>query len=461
MAHEPLTPEDATLWCASDPWAQLQIGALCIFDAGPLRGPDGRIRLDGLRAHVQSRLHLSPRFRQRIVPIRFDAARPAWVDDERFDITHHVRAATLPPPGGHTGLADWIDGMLGEPLDPARPLWEIHLVDGMAEDRLALVLRVHHVMADGLALLDAALLLLDPGPESPPSEPTNWEPEPMPRWDRLLAEALVARIRHQFGIAVGALGLLDPRRLLSGVRALGAAASRPSTAPTLPLTHRVGRRRHFVWTPLPMEELVAIKERHGVTLNDVVLAVVTGALRRHLGDNHSHRLGRQPPRALVPVGNFDPATEGNRFAVTVTDLPVAIDDPIERLHLIHDGTAANKATGPSSITQSLFSVVDVIPLPLIRWIAPQVLSRQPFVNLAVTNIPGARSPMYLQGARLHELHPIVTGVGNIALIIGVLSYVDHLGVGITVDPDVITDADALMDDVRAATAELSAATVPR
>ncbi len=462
MTHESLSAEDATLLCATDPVAQLQIGAVCFFDASPLRHADGTLRVDDLRSHIEANLHRSPRFRQRVAPIAFDAARPVWLDDDRFDISNHVRATTLPTPGGSDGLRSFVAGLLSAPLEADRPLWEMWLIDGVDDERVALVLRVHHVMADGLSLLDAVLLMLDPEPRDHGAESREWSPEPPPGADRLLFEALTARTRHQAEMALGALRslgtMVDPRRALGGARAVaGAIASGPSTAPALPLNGPVGPRRDFTWASLSMPELLEVKRANGTTLNDVVLAVVTGALRRHLGAARSDRLAERPPRVLVPVGAAHAAPTGetsNEFSMVVVDLPIANGDPLGQLAEVHAQMERRKQGGQPSATSSLFSLIDLVPLPLLRRIGPLALSRQPFVNTAVTNVPGSRVPMYLLGAEMQQLHPIVTGVGNIALIIGVLSYVDHLGVGVTVDPDVVGDPDALIDDIRAAASEL-------
>lgn len=466
MPAEPVSPEDATLLCATDPSAPLQIGAVCFFRAGPLRGPDGRIRIDDLRSHVEGRLHLAPRFRQRIVPVPFDAARPMWIDDDRFDITHHVQRAELAT-GGDAALRAFVADLLGRGLDPDRPLWDLWVVDGIDgdDDRVAVVLRVHHAMVDGITLLNAAFLLLDAEPDPTPDEPPPpWAPEPTPAPLQLLMDGLRTRRRHQVDIAAEALRtVLDPRRLLGMARsAVGSLTSPPTTAPSLALNGRVGRRRDMVWTSLPLAGLLAVRRAQGTTLNDVVLAVTADAIRRHLGAATALDLKHTPPRVLVPVGDVaGTATgDGNAFSFMVADLPVGREAPADRLARVHDDMDRHKASSESATALSLFSVVDVVPLPLLRRLAPRVLAHQPFVNLAVTNIPGTRDPMYLLGSRMESLYPIVTGVGNIALIVGVLSYRSHLGVGITVDPDVIDDVDGLLDHIREAADDLVRTVTP-
>jgi WS/DGAT/MGAT family acyltransferase len=448
---EPVSCEDATLLCATTPEAQLQIGALCRFDGGPLRDAAGRLRVDDLHAHVASRLHLIARFRQRIRRVPLDLTRPVWVDDTHLDLTRHLRTATLPAPGGPEELRRFVAGLLGRPLDPAHPLWDLWAIDGADGGDVYVVLRAHHALADGLSLLRAAIALLDleehpaPGPTPPP-----WHPAEAPDPVTMLAGALVDRGAAQVRLAAGlAREALDPRRV-AGVAAgmLGALRSPPRTAAVLPLTGRVGTRRDFVWASLPFGPLHDLAHRRGVTLNDVVLAAVTGALRRVLGADAAGDLAGRPPRVLVPMGDTAGSGGGNVFSFVVTDLPVHLDDPAAVVARIHDDMEARKSSGQSAEVLSLFSVVDVLPVPVLRRLGPEVLARQPFVNLAVTNLPGSELPLHLLGSRLRELHPIVTGVGNIACIVGVLSYLDDLGVGITVDPDVVPDPERLLAALR-------------
>ncbi len=452
-AAEPLSPQDATLLCATTTEAQLQIGAVCLVEGGPLRDEAGRLRLDDLRSLVESRLHLAPVMRRRLARLPFDMAAAVWVDDTDFDIAAHVRAATLPAPGGSAELRGLLREMLGNPLDPGRPLWDLWLVDGLDSGDIALVLRAHHALADGLSLFRIALALLDLEPHPAASAPPPaWEPAAPPTTGALLFDGLLQRGRNQLGLLAGAAAtVLNPRRVVDLARSgLHAVSSRPQAAPALPLTARVGSRRDFVWGSLPLDDLRRTARAQGVTLNDVVLTAVTGALRRVLGPEAAAALAERPPKVLVPMGGAAGGVDaggdagGNAFSFVVTDLPVHLDDTAA-LAAIHHDMLQRKASQQSANASSLFSVIDVVPLLLLNRLAPEALARQPFVNLAVTNIPGADFPLYLLGARLLEMHPIVTGVGNLACIVGVLSYLDTLGLGITVDSDVIADPGALLD----------------
>ncbi len=472
MSPELLNAEDAVLLYAEAPGTQLQIGALCFFEAAPLRDRRGRLRYEELRADVDARLSALPRFRQRIAPVLADLAAPLWVDDTDFDIERHHIRVKLPKKRGSNALRAFIDDLLSEPMDLAHPLWDIHVVEGIDAMRvdgadvevLAVVLRAHHVMADGIALHAAATLLLDPTPRPPSDEFRDWSPEPTPGALDLTARALAVRTRRQAGVVVAAMrALIDPRRIGSNARFASRVVGSvrrgpPTTAPALPFTGPIGPRRGFAWDSIPMADIVAVKKACGATVNDVVLAITAGALRRHMETIGSFDPDDREPRALIPIGSQDSTASAghNRFSVTSVALPVGVDDPLERVRLIHARMHEHSTTPAQSLMPHVFSIADFVPPPVLRSLIPRLLARQPLVNLAVSNIPGSREPLYLWESRMLGLHPFINVVGNVALIIGVLSYVDGLGVGVTVDPDVVGDPQALIAHLRTAATELVA-----
>jgi diacylglycerol O-acyltransferase len=351
-------------------------------------------------------------------------------------------------------------------------LWDLTVVEGLDAaalgfgdlDTVAVIVRAHHVMADGIALHAAATLLLDPAPRAYRHRRHDWSPDPPPGKLALTARGLAERIRRQARLGLGAVRtLVDPRRAVGAARrvvgTVGAIArGAPRTAPKLALTQPIGSRRAFAWSTVAMADIVAVKQACGATVNDVVLAIVAGALRRHLEATDSFDPRDRPPRALVPIGapGADVAAMRNRFSITTVSLPVHVDDPLERVRLVHDQVHPGSTSSADSLVPHLFSIVDVVPPPMLRAAAPRALSRQPWVNLAVTNIPGSRVPLYLWEARMLALHPFVDVVGNLALVVGVLSYVDDLGVGITVDLDVVGDPRTIAAHLDAAAAELAA-----
>jgi diacylglycerol O-acyltransferase len=416
-----------------------------------------------LRSHVESRLDALPRFRQRIAPVLADVSAPVWVDDAGFDIARHTLHVELPAPGGAIALRAFMDELLSTPMDVAHPLWDIHSVEGVDEDLVAVVVRAHHVMADGLALHEAAMLLLGTTPQPPAIRPHAWAPQPSGCALGRSATSLAERARRQARIAVGLTrAMCDPRRFVWNARLavqVGDAVRHIELpkARTFPLTRPVGRRRAFAWDALPMVEVTAVKRACGVTVNDVILAIATGAMRRELEAVGAFDPSGPEPRALIPIGSRDPAALrlGNRFSITSVGLPVAVDDPLERVGLLHTRMHERPPSPAQSFVPHLFSIADVVPVPVLHALVPRVLARQPLVDLAVSNIPGSREPQYLWGSRLLRLSPFINNVGNIALMIGVLSYVDELGVGITVDPDVVGDPQRIIGHMRAAATELA------
>ncbi|MFM7069943.1 MAG: wax ester/triacylglycerol synthase domain-containing protein [Actinomycetes bacterium] len=437
---EPVSAQDSALWCATRADAALQVGALCRFEGGPLRDAGGGVRVAELRAHVASRLHLLPRFRQRLQRVPWDVARPVWVDDDRFDLDVHLRTATLDPPGDETSLRQFVAALLGGPLHPDRPLWELWSVDGLANGDVAVVLRAGHVLADGLSLLSTATALLDLTPQSEPSPPpVSWRARPTPRSTHLAAAAVAGRSRARIGMAVDAARLLTRPGAVArcAVELPGAlvgvlgAGLRPRHRPAVTGVGGVARELH--WASVPLAPLRDAAHAAGATLNDAVLAAVALTLGGAVG-----------VQVLVPVGGSTRA--GNDFSFVVATLPPASGLlPAEILAAVHTTMAGRKSSEQAAVLHALFQLVDVVPVPVLRRVVPPVLDHQPFVDAAVTDLPGSPIPLYLRGAKLIEMFPLVTGVGNVACVVGVLSYCDRLCVGLTVDPDVVRDANTLLD----------------
>jgi len=461
MAHERLSSQDATLFCAQSADAPLQIGALTLYEAGPLLDGGGHVRIDALRQHIAARIDDLPRFRQRLVRVPLDLGRPVWADDEQFDIAEHVHTVQVPEPGGTAQLRRLVAGFLEAPLDPDRPLWGMWFVEGVDDDRVGCIVKASHVMADGMALLEFALTLLDGEPDPGPDEASRWRPDRTTATLPLLADAVRQRGLDAVSLAWSSLrALTHPARLASDAASVArAAASILHVAPRLSVTGAVGPHRDFAWLTVPLPALERVKRANGVTLNDVVLAITAGALRRYLLDDGCSVEGVLP-RVLVPVSTHDGGTGGdgttNRFSFFTVSLPVSVDDPVARLRAVHDQTTRAKQERQTDLAPLLFNIIDVAPVSLLRAVAPPALARQPFVNLAVTNLPGSPDPLYLAGARLIDLHPFITVTANIAVIIGVITYTDRLGVSVTVDPDVVPDLDALVAAIETSAAELTA-----
>ena len=471
MSYDRLRAQDAALLCAQDPATPLQIGAVALLDRAPLLRDGGGIDLARLRDHVEGRLGRLPRFRQKLLPVAFDQGPPVWVDDPDFDIVHHVRTATLPRPGSERDLRSFVVRLIEKPLDERRPLWELWLVDGLARadgtvpgDQAAVVLKASHVMADGIALLGFAWAILDTEPHPAPDEtvepPARRVPETTahgaspPRPGRLWIETALARGRHDVAVlARAAAEVRHPaqvvRQASTLVRGLSATLV---AAPDLAITAPVGAGRDFAWLRLPLDDLRKVAATFDVTLNDVVLSIVAAGLEDHQRQRRGGASSRGA-RVLVPVSTHsadDLSGLGNNFAMMIADLPEPGLDPVRRLRQVHQATARSKASGQTALSPVLFGVSELVPVWLLSRLGPTLIRHQPFANLAVTNMPGSADPLYLLGARMRELYPFITVTGNIGVIVGALSYLDEMGVSVTVDADVVPDLDRLMAAMAAA-----------
>jgi diacylglycerol O-acyltransferase / wax synthase len=455
---EHLSPEDVTLWCAQAPDAPLQIGGVALCDGTSLRDGSGVLPIDRVRRHFEARLFAAPRFRQvlRRVPLGQGLV---WVDDEHFDIARHVRFTALPRPGSEAQLRELVARVLETPLAPDRPLWEFWVVEGVEGDRVALVPKVSHVVGDGMAVLGVVMSMFDVEPQDHDASAPPWFTTPPPGTLPILAVAVYRRGRRQLE-AFWHLGrtLADPTKVPGRMAAVArAGAMLLAPAPPLPITRPVGPRRDFAWVKLPLGPLMGVKRAEEVKLNDVVLAVVIGGVSRYLAGKGA---ATDRLRVVVPVSTHGLNPEGeieNRFSMMFVDL-AELPDPLERLRAVNAETTRSKNSVQTSLGASVLALGGLAPQRLLRAVAPRLLHHQPFVNVVVTNLTGPRRPVYLFGSRLTEMYPFVTVTGNLGLMIGVVSYDDTLGMGITVDADAVPDVSTLAQELERAAAELVRAT---
>lgn len=469
MGIEVLPAADSILWGVQRPEAPLQIAGLALFEGGPLRDEGGRLRLDELRERVGATLAATPRFRRRLTTLPFGIG-AAWVDDDGFAVEHHVTATTLAPPGGEPELREEVARLVGRPLDRRRPLWAITLIDGVADGRVALLIEASHVLLDGMALLDLAFRLLDadvdahaaaaadvdPAAPSAPTPSGPWRAEPAPSPLGLTIAAVGERAR-QVGAALNELMRLAAYpQVLTGVAGLTGGAVRSGlrllasgpkpSPPRPPLTGRVAGRRAVAWTRLPLDDVRSVAHRSGTTVNDVVLALTAGALGHYM-EVHPQDPAPAEARVIVPLsihaGTADEVE--NRFGVVLARVPVGLDDPGRDLQALHRQLDRVKGGAGSSVGARVFALAGLLPPWLVQCGGRAALDRQSAADLAVTDLHGPERPYRLLGARMLEVHPLVTGTGNIATIIGVLSYHGGLGVCATVDADVVPDPQVLID----------------
>jgi WS/DGAT/MGAT family acyltransferase len=397
--------------------------------------------------------------------VPFDQGRPIWVDDIHFDIGYHVRLTALPRPGSRAQLLALTARVQSQLLDRARPLWELWFVEGLENGQVALLQKTHHAMVDGVSGVDVATVLLDLAPHVEVIDPPAWIPQPEPTAAKLLADTLVERTTEPTEIARSVRGLArTPRRAADEAaklaRAVRSLVAESPLAPRTSLNVPVGRARRFTGVRIALDDVATIRREWGGTVNDVVLTVVAGALRRRLTAR-----GEELPevmRVLCPVSLRDDSQRmelGNRVSALFVDVPIAEPDPFMRLAAISMNTRQLKAADQSSATAALLDLGEYVA-PNLLGLAARLVQHQPFVNLVVTNVPGPDFPLYCLGARLLEAYPMVPLSRNLSLGVAILSYCGQLHVGLLAAAEAWPDLEELAADLEAAVVELGQTAQP-
>jgi WS/DGAT/MGAT family acyltransferase len=458
MAHgDRLSGLDASFLQLEQGPAHMHVASTTVFE-----GPTPEY--EEFRDHIASRLHLVPRFRQKLRFVPFGQGRPVWVDDPRLNLDYHVRHTALPPPGSEDQLRTLAARIFSQRLDRSKPVWEMWLIDGLEGGRFAIVAKTHHALVDGVSGVDITTVLfdLDRDPQQI-SDPDPWIPEPEPSGAQLFADALLERVANPAVVVRGArAALYAPRHVagaaIEGVEAAGSLLRTGLAAPRSSLNRRIGPYRRFAWVRADLAELKRIKSEAGGTVNDVILAAVTGALARHLRSRGESTRDLEL-RAMVPISvraEDEHGALGNRVSAMMAPLPVWCDDPIERLRTMSarmgDLKSSRQAVGASLLTEAS----DFAP-PTIAAQAARLQSRQRFFNLVITNVPGPQFPLYLLGRELQDVFPMVPLAENQSVCFGIMSYNGRVNFGLTADYDAMPELEALADDARAAIDELSAA----
>ena len=417
--------------------------------------------------HVLGRLHLVPRYRQRLAHVPLAQGRPVWVDDPYFNPRYHIRHAALPRPADDTELKRLAGRLFSQRLDRSKPLWEIWLVQRMSGGRFALIAKTHHALVDGISGVDITTVLFDavPEPVAVPRAPKPWTARPLPGRAKLLGEALLERSTVPAEMTRGARVLLRaPRHALSQARealaSVGATtvAGINSPAPTSPFNVDIGPHRRYTFLDADLSRFKAIKDSLGGTLNDVVLASVSLALGRYLREQ-GHDTEGLVLKAMVPVSvraSSQRGALGNQVAAMWAPLPVGVEKPAECLRQITAAMEGLKKSRQAVGAQVLTNLAGFAP-PTILSQAARLQARQPFFNLVVTNVPGPQFPLYLLGRRLQILYPVVPLARRQALGIAVMSYDGHLGFGLLGDYDALPELESIALDIKAAIAALSRA----
>jgi diacylglycerol O-acyltransferase / wax synthase len=457
MANDRLTGLDTSFLHLEDATSHMHVASVMIFEGPP---PP----YDELLEAFERRLPLVPRYRQRLALVPLGQGRPKWVDDPHLNLRYHVRSAALPSPGSEDQLKDLAGRVFSQHLDRDKPLWEVWLVEGVEDDRFAVLSKTHHALVDGISGVDIISVLFDTSPEpvAPTGPGDRWLPRPLPSPAQLLGEALVERATVPGEITRSVRALLrGPRRILEGVRdaAVGVGAmawAGLNPAPSSPYNRQIGPHRRFTWVRADLNDLKAIKDELGGTVNDVVLATVAGALGKHLRRRGQNTDGLEL-KAMVPVSvrqDVERGGLGNRVAAMMAPLPVWCQEPVARLDIVREELSHLKSGGQAVGAQVLTELSGFAP-PTIMGQASRLMSRQRFFNLVVTNVPGPQFPLYLLGRRMLDPFPMVPLASGQAVGVALLSYDGRINFGLVGDFDLMWDLDDLAVDLEDSLAELA------
>ena len=435
--------------------SHMHVGGICIFEGPP---PS----YDDLIEHVQSRLHLVPRFRQKLAYPPVPTGRPFWVDDPAFNIEYHVRHSALPEPGSEEQLRNMAARVFSQQLDRTKPLWELWMVQGLTRKRFAFVTKTHHALVDGVSGVDIATVLFDVKPVPEPAEPDHdWVPSPEPSGAELVAKDAVGvlkaplRVLRRVEKAVENPGH-TARQVSEAAEALGQVGwNFANPAPKVPLNVEIGSHRRYEWVRSDLAQFKQIKNVFGGTVNDVVLAVVSGALRRWL-QNRGVRPEGLELRAQVPVSIRASDAHGhlgNQIAVVRGPVPVYVEDPVKRLELCREGMEGIKQSKQALGAEVITRFNDFAPPTLLAQAARVNFSTRLF-NLVVTNVPGPQFPLYVLGRELEDIFPVGFLPPNQALFVAIMSYNGGINFGLLADYDSIPDVADIAEGIEASIAEL-------
>ena len=446
---ERLRPGDMALLSMDSANSPMHLATVEIFDPGD-EGFDYRT----LVSLVGDRLAFVPRYRQRLMTVPGSLARPVWVDDDDFDITYHVRQSALPRPGSMEQLEELVARIIARPLDRTRPLWEMYLIEGLEDGRFAILVKSHQTLVDGISTIDIGQVILDVDTVARERIPDEWVPRREPSSAALIAEAVEEQLRNPVsavgGLRDGVSNLVKASPLFAGRRAV----------PDSPLQVTLSQQRRFHAVRTCLDDYRKVRRFHGGTVNDVVLATITGALRAWLMTRAESVHSSRQLRAMVPMGVMDkdlePTSLGSQVAGTVMTLPIGEQSPVVRLHQVSYALKAHKETGKAVSALRLIGVGGFAPTTfhaLGARVAAEAAGQRGF-NVVITNVPGPQFPLYACDSRMLESYPVQPLLPGHALSIGVTSYDAGVHYGLTADRDAIPDVDVIGQCITEALTEL-------
>ena len=441
--YDRLSAQDHSFLVVEADHVPMHVAAIGVYQTCDLAGPHGGVDIRKLKRALMAQLHRIPRYRQKLqwVPIE---QRPVWVDDEHFNIDYHVRHAALPQPGGIEELKKLAARITTRRLDRTRPLWEMWVIEGLAEDRFALITKIHHCMVDGQSGADVAQILMSPSPEHESQDPRPFRPRPSPTGKELLWDAVQRRMALPIKL-VSELNqfkeespdvLEEITTRIKAVTDLAGWGLAPSSG--TPINGPLSPHRRVDWLTLPLSDVKRVKNGLGCTLNDVVLATVSGAIRQYL----IHR-GVDPDqvdfRVSAPVNvrrEHEKGKMGNRVSAWIIALPLDESNPLAWISRINKITSELKKSRQALAIDMVMATAEYLPP---SWMGLAARAASGPINMIVTNVAGPQFPLYLLGAKLLEIHPLVPLMDGTGLGIALMSYDGKLHVGLNADYEMVPD----------------------
>ena len=464
MHADRMSPLDVSFLHIESDVSQMHIASVAIFE-GPVPAYEDVV------AMVRSKLGLVPRYRQVVQSVPLDLGRPVWVDDHHFNLEYHIRHTALPAPGGEEALRRLVGRVMSQQLDRSKPLWEIWMVDGVADGNWAMLSKTHHCMVDGVAGTDLLSVIMDLSPDVTRLPPDAWEPQEPPSGRELAVQAVVdmARSPYEQFRALRARARV-PRQTASQLGEIlrGAAASAGLVRQTPPssLNGPIGPHRRYAWASTDVDQIRRVRKAFGGTFNDVVLAMITRGFRDLL-QSRGETVDRVV-RTLVPVSvrprdasgrAIGDGTTENKVSGMVAELPIGETDPVERLRTIGVQMAGLKESKQALAAEALTALGGFAP-PMLLALGTRLASRAPqrSVNTVTTNVPGPQVPLYVAGRKMLKAFPYVPLAGQVRIGVAIFSYNGQVNFGVTGDYDGAPDIDVLCTGIEAGMTELLALT---
>lgn len=461
--YEPLSYLDSSFLALESRTTHMHVGGVVVFEANELGRADGSIDITRVRGHIESKLQYIPRYRQRLDFVPYDRS-PVWIDDGDFNLDYHVRHTSLPRPGTEDQLKRLAGRIMSQPLDRAKPLWELWVAEGLADNRFAVIAKIHHSMIDGLSGVDLTTILLTVAPTSEIEETPSWTPRRAPNQTELgvASAARAARRAVERLTSVGTL-LADGRNTAEHVAGRATAAMSSlrsgwlSTADRTPINPDIGPNRRLDWTETSLTDVKTIKNGLGGSVNDAVLAITAGAIRHFFLAKRDFGVEGIEFRIMNPVSTRradQRGALGNQVAMWLIDVPLAEPDPAARFDKIRTDTARHKRTNQALGAATLVEISRGTPITLLSLANRVAASRMRPFNLAVTNIPGPQFPMYLLEAKMLANYPVVPLWAQQGMGLALFSYDGSLHWGIHADYDTLPDSDDFVASIHTSTTQL-------